>query len=123
MERSNRRAISARLCSPAAAKDRSGSRAPALHSHRNRDRLSAARARLSRIRLRLSPHHPILRAHFGAYAMADQLVLYTNPMSRGRVARWRLEEIGEPYKVELVDHASTMKGPAYLAINPMGKVP
>ena len=55
--------------------------------------------------------------------MADELVLYTNPMSRGRVARWMLEEIGAPYKVEVVDYASTMKGPAYLAINPMGKVP
>ena len=55
--------------------------------------------------------------------MADELVLYTNPMSRGRVARWMLEEIGEPYKVEVVDYASSMKGPAYLAINPMGKVP
>jgi glutathione S-transferase len=55
--------------------------------------------------------------------MADELVLYTNPMSRGRVARWMLEEIGEPYKVELLDYASTMKGPAYLTINPMGKVP
>ena len=55
--------------------------------------------------------------------MADQLVLYTNPMSRGRVARWMLEEIGEPYKVEVLDYASTMKGPAYVAINPMGKVP
>ncbi|MGB8630967.1 MAG: glutathione S-transferase family protein [Xanthobacteraceae bacterium] len=55
--------------------------------------------------------------------MADELVLYTNPMSRGRVARWMLEEIGQPYKVEVLDYASTMKGPAYLAINPMGKVP
>jgi glutathione S-transferase len=55
--------------------------------------------------------------------MADDLVLYTNPMSRGRVARWMLEEIGQPYKVEVLDYASTMKGPAYLAINPMGKVP
>ncbi len=55
--------------------------------------------------------------------MADELVLYTNPMSRGRVARWMLEEIGEPYKVEVLDYASTMKGRAYLAINPMGKVP
>jgi glutathione S-transferase len=55
--------------------------------------------------------------------MADELVLYTNPMSRGRVVRWMLEEVGEPYKVEVVDYASTMKGPAYLAINPMGKVP
>jgi glutathione S-transferase len=55
--------------------------------------------------------------------MADELVLYTNPMSRGRVARWMLEEVGAPYKVELLDYASTMKGPAYLAINPMAKVP
>jgi len=55
--------------------------------------------------------------------MADALVLYTNPMSRGRVVRWMLEEIGQPYKVEVLDYASTMKGPAYLAINPMGKVP
>ena len=55
--------------------------------------------------------------------MADELVLYTNPMSRGRVARWMLEEIGAPYKVEVLDYASTMKGSAYLAINPMGKVP
>ena len=55
--------------------------------------------------------------------MADELVLYTNPMSRGRVVRWMLEEIGQPYKVEVLDYASTMKGPAYVAINPMGKVP
>jgi len=55
--------------------------------------------------------------------MTNELVLYTNPMSRGRVARWMLEEIGEPYTLEVVEYASTMKGPAYLAINPMGKVP
>jgi glutathione S-transferase len=55
--------------------------------------------------------------------MADELVLYTNPQSRGRIARWILEEVGQPYKVEVLDYASTMKGPAYLAINPMGKVP
>jgi glutathione S-transferase len=55
--------------------------------------------------------------------MADELVLYTNPQSRGRIARWMLEEIGQPYKVEVLDYKSTMKGPEYLAINPMGKVP
>ena len=55
--------------------------------------------------------------------MPDELVLYTNPMSRGRIARWMLEEVGQPYKVEVLDYASTMKAPAYLAINPMGKVP
>jgi len=55
--------------------------------------------------------------------MADELVLYTNPQSRGRIARWMLEEIGQPYKTEILDYASTMKAAAYLAINPMGKVP
>jgi glutathione S-transferase len=55
--------------------------------------------------------------------MADELVLYTNPQSRGRVARWMLEEAGQPYRTELLDYASTLKEPAYLAINPMGKVP
>lgn len=55
--------------------------------------------------------------------MADELVLYTNPQSRGRVARWMLEEIGQPYRTERLDYGTTMKAPAYLAVNPMGKVP
>ncbi|HJY18543.1 MAG TPA: glutathione S-transferase family protein [Xanthobacteraceae bacterium] len=55
--------------------------------------------------------------------MADELVLYTNPMSRGRIARWMLEEVGQPYRTEVLNYASTMKAPAYRAINPMGKVP
>ena len=55
--------------------------------------------------------------------MPDELILYTNPQSRGRVARWMLEEVGQPYKTEILDYASTLKAPAYLAINPMGKVP
>src|SRR5882757_3467076 len=55
--------------------------------------------------------------------MPDELVFYTNPMSRGRIARWMLEEIGAPYRTEILDYGTTMKAPAYLAINPMGKVP
>ncbi|MDR6990449.1 glutathione S-transferase family protein [Luteimonas sp. 3794] len=53
----------------------------------------------------------------------DDLVLYTNPMSRGRIARWMLEESGQPYRTELLDYGDGMKAPAFLAINPMGKVP
>ncbi len=26
--------------------------------------------------------------------MSDELVFYTNPMSRGRIVRWMLEEVG-----------------------------
>jgi glutathione S-transferase len=44
-------------------------------------------------------------------------------MSRGRIVRWMLEEIGQPYRSELLDYDTTMKAPAYLSINPMGKVP
>jgi glutathione S-transferase len=55
--------------------------------------------------------------------MADDLVLYTNPRSRGRIARWMLEEVGHPYRTEILDYGTTMKSPAYLAVNPMGKVP
>jgi glutathione S-transferase len=55
--------------------------------------------------------------------MSDELIFYTNPMSRGRIVRWMLEEVGQPYRTELLDYGTTMKAPAYLAINPMGKVP
>ena len=55
--------------------------------------------------------------------MTDELVFYTNPMSRGRIVRWMLEEVGQPYRTELLDYATTMKAPDYLSINPMGKVP
>jgi len=55
--------------------------------------------------------------------MAKDLVFYTNPMSRGRIARWMLEEVGQPYRTVILDYATTLKGPEYLAINPMGKVP
>jgi glutathione S-transferase len=55
--------------------------------------------------------------------MSDELVFYTNPQSRGRTVRWMLEEVGVPYRTELLEYGSTMKAPAYLAINPMGKVP
>ncbi|MFM1815288.1 MAG: glutathione S-transferase [Pseudomonadota bacterium] len=55
--------------------------------------------------------------------MGDKLVFYTHPMSRGRIVRWMLEEIGTPYETKVLDYGTTMKAPDYLAINPMGKVP
>jgi glutathione S-transferase len=55
--------------------------------------------------------------------MSDELVFYHNPMSRGRIARWMLEEIGHPYRTEILDYGTTMKAADYLSINPMGKVP
>mgnify|MGYP001220195772 CR=1 FL=1 len=55
--------------------------------------------------------------------MTTPLTFYTHPMSRGRVARWMLEETGLPYETVLLDYDTSMKAPEYRAINPMGKVP
>lgn len=54
---------------------------------------------------------------------SDEIVFYTNPMSRGRTVRWMLEEVGRPYRAELLEYGPAMKAPAYRAVNPMGKVP
>lgn len=55
--------------------------------------------------------------------MSD-LVFYTNPMSRGRIIRWMLEEVGQPYETKVLRwETGETKGADYLAINPMGKVP
>ena len=55
--------------------------------------------------------------------MAAEFVFYTNPMSRGGIVHWMLEELGVPYRTEILEYGTTMKAPEYLAINPMGKVP
>lgn len=55
--------------------------------------------------------------------MSRELVFYTNPQSRGRIVRWMLEEVGSPYRTEVIEYGESMKSPEYLAINPMGKVP
>lgn len=55
--------------------------------------------------------------------MTADLTFYTNPMSRGQIARWMLEEVGAPYDTHILDYGTSMKDAAYLAVNPMGKVP
>jgi glutathione S-transferase len=51
------------------------------------------------------------------------LTFYTNPMSRGRIVRWMLEEVGQPYETVVLSYGAEMTAPGYLAVNPMGKVP
>ncbi len=53
----------------------------------------------------------------------NDLVFFTNPQSRGRIAHWMLEETGVPYETVWLDFGSTMKSSDYLRVNPMGKVP
>ena len=55
--------------------------------------------------------------------MGGELVFYTNPMSRGRTVRWMLEEVGAPYRTEILGFGPAMKTATYRAVNPMGKVP
>jgi glutathione S-transferase len=61
--------------------------------------------------------------HDGEPAMT-QLTLYHASPSRSAVALWMLEELGEPYDVHLLNLSKgDSRAPAYLAVNPMGKVP
>jgi glutathione S-transferase len=56
--------------------------------------------------------------------MSDKITFYHNPMSRGRIAHWMLEEIGAPYETKILSfEKGEHKAPEYLAINPMGKIP
>ncbi len=55
--------------------------------------------------------------------MTAELVFYTNPMSRGRIVRWMLEELGARYETRLVSYGAEIKSEPYISINPMGKVP
>jgi glutathione S-transferase len=55
---------------------------------------------------------------------SPQLTLYHASPSRSSIVHWMLEELGEPYKLEVLNlQAGDQRKPAYLAINPMGKVP
>jgi glutathione S-transferase len=57
-------------------------------------------------------------------ADADDLIFYYAPHSRAGTVAWMLEELGAPHKLEILNlHKGEHKSPAFLAINPMGKVP
>jgi glutathione S-transferase len=47
---------------------------------------------------------------------------WTNPMSRGQIAHWMLKELGQPYETNWVAWGEN-RAAAYLAVNPMGKLP
>jgi glutathione S-transferase len=56
--------------------------------------------------------------------MTERITFYHNPMSRGRIAHWMLEEAGAPYDVKILSFdKNEHKSPEFLAVNPMGKVP
>ncbi len=53
-----------------------------------------------------------------------RLKLFYAAPSRASVAMWMLEEVGEPYEIELLNLKNgDQRKPEFLALNPMGKVP
>ena len=55
---------------------------------------------------------------------ANDLTFFHAPNSRSGSARVLLEELGAPYRLHALDlKTNEQRGAAYLAINPMGKVP
>src|ERR1700757_3361501 len=58
--------------------------------------------------------------------MADDrnLILYHSPNTRSSGALTLLEELGAPYELRVLNmKAGEQREPAFLAVNPMGKVP
>ena len=57
--------------------------------------------------------------------MSDETItFYHAAPSRGAIVHWMLEEVGAPFRMELLDLSrGEQKEPTYLAVNPMGKVP
>jgi len=57
-------------------------------------------------------------------AAADKVTLFHAPNTRSSGARILLEELGAPYELHFLNmKAGEQRKPAYLAVNPMGKVP
>ena len=57
-------------------------------------------------------------------AAQPELILYHIAPSRSSIVHWMLEETGQPYRLHVLDHKrGENKEAAYLAVNPMGKVP
>lgn len=56
--------------------------------------------------------------------MTSRLILHHAAPSRSSTVLWMLEELGAPYELHALDlKAGEQRQAAYLAINPMGKVP
>ena len=54
----------------------------------------------------------------------DRITLYYSPQTRATGTRVLLEELGAPYDLHVLNmKAGEQRRPAYLAVNPLGKVP
>ena len=56
--------------------------------------------------------------------MTTKPVFYHSPQTRSSCVLWLLEEIGQPYDIDVVNmKAGDNSKPAFLAVNPLGKMP
>ncbi len=56
--------------------------------------------------------------------MSEPITFYYNPMSRGRIVHWMLEEVQANYEIKFMDwKKNDHKAPEFLKLNPMGKIP
>ena len=49
------------------------------------------------------------------------IIFYTNPMSRGRIVRWMLEELGQPYETRVLDYGPPMNRPTIWRSTPWAR--
>jgi glutathione S-transferase len=70
------------------------------------------------------PRSKLVERYFILLGEALMIKLYGGTLSRAVIVKWYLEELGVPYEFVLVDlKQGDNLQPAYLAINPFGKVP
>ena len=53
--------------------------------------------------------------------VSDDLVFYTHPHSRGRIARWMLEEASADYRTEVIEYGPDMKSAQISGHQPHGQ--
>jgi glutathione S-transferase len=76
---------------------------------------------------RLFPSHAAVKlTHIkeGAMTIEPKLILYHSPRTRSSGTLILLEELGAPYELQVLNFKTgEQRQPAYLAVNPLGKVP
>ena len=53
----------------------------------------------------------------------SKIEFYTNPMSRGQIARWTLHEVGAEYEQHILEYGTTMNAPEMAFSSPRIRTP
>lgn len=71
----------------------------------------------------MQPPHILGQDTPSVFQTMHTLTLYSHRLSRGRAPLWLLEELAVDYQVVWLDFGEAIKSPAFIALNPMGKIP